>query len=411
MHFTIVSYTFPPSKQIGGRRWAKFSVYLKRMGHEVTVICAGDKEEKSYYEKEFSGIDVKVLPKCYPDWLSGITNSVFERIMYFVFTRIWSPLTKQNLFDKGYAWKTPMLAELEEVHQSKPIDILVVTGAPFSLLYYGAEFKKRHHEVKYVGDWRDPWTWGSYYGIPTLSKRKKMFQAYSEKIAVESCDVVACPTQNMLDVLKSKYPAFASKCYLLPHAYDKDKFPVIKQNEKREGFIYGGTLYNGIESYIMKLAAVIKANPDSGFRWDVFTASSYPLFDKLFEKGIIHKHPLVPEEDLFRKIANASAYLAFFPETDKDLVSTKFFEIIYAGTPILYIGEEGEVAKFIRENKVGVHILPENIEKDLPRYLRGEVSFEKGFFDVNQYSFNKVTEKFVEDLKHFKTNKTSDGHR
>ncbi|MBK7818313.1 MAG: hypothetical protein IPJ60_12810 [Sphingobacteriaceae bacterium] len=74
--------------------------------------------------------------------------------------RLINPLIKQNLFDRGYAWRKPLLNELEGIHRNKPIDVLVVTGAPFSLLYYGAEFKMRHKEIKYVVDFRDPWTWG-----------------------------------------------------------------------------------------------------------------------------------------------------------------------------------------------------------------------------------------------------------
>jgi len=402
VHFAIVSYTFPPSKEIGGRRWAKFSQHLKRLGYEVTVVCANSPVDKSYFEKEFPGIHVNVLPKCYPDWLTGITKSVFEKIYYFVYIEIWSPFTKQNLFDKGYAWKKPMLNQLETIHQEKPIDVLVVTGAPFSLLYYGALFKNKYAEVKYVGDWRDPWTWGSYYGIPNLTSRKKKFQEFSERVAVEACDMVACPTQNMMDVLKNKYVVSASKCYLLPHAYDPEKFPNNTITETRNGFIYGGTLYNGIEAYIKKLAEIIKANPSAKFKWDIYTATAYPIIDVLFEKGVVQKHSLLPEEQLFLKIKKASAYLAIFPETDKDLVSTKFFEIIYTETPILYIGEEGEVGRFIRENKLGVHILPKNMELELPQYLNGNIPFEKGYFDVAQYSFLKVTEKFVGALMQLK---------
>lgn len=113
-------------------------------------------------------------------------------------------------------------------------------------------------------------------------------------------------------------------------------------------------------------------------------------------------HPLIPEDQLFQKIVKSSAYLAFFPVTDKDLISTKFFEIIYTQTPIVYIGEEGDVGKFIRENRLGVHILPENMARELPNYLNGKVPFELGYFDVNQYTFSAVTEKFLQVLKEYK---------
>ena len=407
MHFTIVSYTFPPSTEIGGRRWAKFSKHLVQKGHEVTVVCANDLLNKEFYEKEFQGIEIRVLPKCYPEWLSGVTNSLFEKLLYLVYTRIISLFTKQNFFDRGYAWKKNMLNELEDVHRKKPIDVLVVTGAPFSLLYYGSLFKECHKEIQYVGDLRDPWTWGSYYGILTLSPSKKKHQEESEYKTMEACDMICYPTENMGDVLKKLYPTFSSKLYLLPHAFDPDKFPNTTQEEKREGFIYGGSLYPGIKEYIKSLAEIVKANPNEGFKWDIYTGTKYPLINSNFANGTIQMHDFVPEEQLFQKIKSSAAYLAIFPETDKDLISTKFFEIIYTKTPILYIGEEGEVGKFIRENRLGVHILPQNMERDLTQYLSGNIPFEKNFFDVTQYTFSSVTERFLSALKDYKIENNS----
>lgn len=399
MHFAIVSYTFPPSNEIGGRRWAKFSKHLSQKGNEVTVICANKFVDRELYKKDFSGIEVKVLPPCYPEWLSGVTGSLWEKILYFFYTKVLSPFTKQNFFDKGYAWKGQMLSSLENLHRKKPIDVLVVTGAPYSLLYYGSIFKMQHKEILYVADLRDPWTWGSYYGIPSLSGSKKKYQELSEFKAIEACDMFCFPTEFLGDTLKKKYPQFSSKLYLLPHAFDPEKFPDLTTNERREGFIYGGTLYNGIEGYIRDLAEIVGANPNSGFKWDIYTRTNYPLIRSMIENGCVKLHSLVPEEQLFLRIRKSAAYLAFFPETDKDLVSTKFFEIIYTQTPILYIGKEGYVGKFIRENRLGVHILPENMKRDLPKYLNGNVPFERGYFDVNQYTFSRVTDNFLNSIK------------
>lgn len=398
MHFTIVSYTFPPSKEIGGRRWAKFSQQLIKKGNEVTVVCANDNEHKDWYKNEFAGIDVHVLPKHYPDWLSGVTRSFKEKVFYFIYTKIFSSFSKQNYFDRGYAWKKPMLSELERIQSVKPIDVLVVTGAPFSLLYYGAEFKLKYKKVKYVGDLRDPWTWGTYYGYPNLTASKKKFQQQCESTVIDVCDMVCFPTEHMGNILKGKYPNSGSKLYLLPHAYDPEKFPNESETNERSGFIYGGTLYDGIEEYVKKLIEIVKKNPESGFIWDVYSATNYPLLSDKNPIVSIKKHPLIPEELLFKKIRSAKAYLAFFPFSDKDLVSTKFFEIVYTKTPILYIGEEGDVAKFIRENRLGVHVLPENMEKELPIYLNGNIPFEEGFFDVTQFTFSNVTDNFLKAL-------------
>lgn len=401
MHFTIVSYTFPPSQAIGGRRWAKFSQQLVKKGHQVTVVCADNSCSSDWYQKEFPKTNIRQLPKCYPEWLSGYTNNILEKFLYLLYTRIFTHFTKKNLFDKGFAWRKPMLKALEEIHKSIPIDVLVVTGAPFSLFCYGAEFKTLHKEIKYVTDFRDPWTWSGGYGLADFSPKKIKYQKDSELMAMELSDMVCCPTQNMIDVLRSMYPSFSSKLYLLTHAYDPDKFPSKSQEVKREGFIYGGTLYHHIEDYIKSLNKIVKANPGSNFKWDVYSGTNYPLIDSGITGEFIKKHALLTEEQLFQKIMSAAAYLIIFPKSAKNLISTKFFEIVYTGTPILYIGDEGVVGRFITENRLGVHILPENMERDLPKYLNGNVPFEFGYFDVSKFSFSKVTEDFIGALKNF----------
>ena len=119
----------------------------------------------------------------------------------------------------------------------------------------------------------------------------------------------------------------------------------------------------------------------------------------IFENQNVTFNDYIPESELFNKIHESAVYLMFYPIADKDLVSTKFFEIINIGIPILYIGEEGEVSKFIVSNKCGVHILPKNIESEMPKYLNGDVPYQKNYFDVSQFTFDKVSHKFYTELK------------
>ena len=37
-HVLLISYSYPPYPGIGGRRWAKFSKYLSRLGFVIHVI-------------------------------------------------------------------------------------------------------------------------------------------------------------------------------------------------------------------------------------------------------------------------------------------------------------------------------------------------------------------------------------
>lgn len=399
MKITIVTYTFPPSNEIGGRRWAKLSQYLSKLGHDVGVICSDYEVGRKWYDSNFKDIDINTLPKNYPDWLNGI-NLTFKQKCFYHLTILANRLfSKNNIFDKSIAWENPLLEILETIYTKKGIDILIITGGPFSLLYYGTLFKEKHKNVKLVCDFRDPWTWGRLYGMENLPSRQKSYQEFQETRVMELADIVTYSTQSLGDYLSKKYPLSIQQLYLLPHAYDPDKFPDLGENNERKGFIYGGTIYDGLEQIFIRLEKIINLNSNSDFKWEIYTGSYYPLFDKNFANGKVQKLPFIPEKDLFKKIKSSAAYLVFFPDSEKDFISTKFYEIIYTQTPIIFIGAEGAVGNFIVENRIGVHILPENMEEELPKYFDQPVPFEKDYFDVSQFSFPIVTKAFAEKLQ------------
>lgn len=203
----------------------------------------------------------------------------------------------------------------------------------------------------------------------------------------------------MKKVLEEKYSRFKEKIYLLSHAYDPEKFSRSYKNEKRTGFIYGGTIYSGIIHYIEAVAKVINNNKEFNFKWQIYSRNKQPLIESLFNEENVKVYSFLPEEELFEKIRHSTAYLAVYPDSDKDLISTKFFEIIYSETPIIYIGEEGEISKFIKKYNLGTHILPCKIEEDLPKLLTSEIKFENKDFDVTQYTFSKITDKLLYEIK------------
>lgn len=404
MHFVIVSYTFPPSREIGGRRWGKFSIYLCKEGHSVTVVCAGNKTDKDFYEKNYPGIEIITLPKNYPEFLKGYTKNIIEKILYFIMTRIISPTIKYNIFDWGLFWKKQLLNTLKVIHKKQKIDVLIITGAPFSLLYYGTFFKRKHKDIFYVIDLRDPWTNGENYGFKTMDSKKRDLQEFQEKNSVQYADLVCVPVDVMKKYFVEKYPEYSQKIYLLPHAYEPNNFDLKSNPEIKNRFIYGGALYDGIQEEFFKVINVIEKFAPQDFKWEIYSNTINKILENKKNYQKVEIHSFIPEKELFYKIASSKAYLMIYPESDKDFISTKFFEIIYAKTPVIFIGKKGEISEFIKQNKLGVHISPENIENELPAYLSGDLKFEGHSFDINQYSFSKVTRRFLEKIDSIRQN-------
>ena len=67
----IVSYTFPPSPNVGGRRWSKLVRHLVESGNTVHVITAIPDSDGRYSTKSSDGITVHRIDSGYPRILTN----------------------------------------------------------------------------------------------------------------------------------------------------------------------------------------------------------------------------------------------------------------------------------------------------------------------------------------------------
>lgn len=398
MHVLIVSYSFPPSKEIGGRRWSKFAKYIYREHHDVTVITSENVLANNETKSEFNGIEFHYIHPKYPVWLTGHTKNIVEKLLYFFFVRFVNKIIRFNIFDKGIFWKSELIKKITDINNTKEVNVLIITGAPFSLLYYGTLIKNKFKSIFYVIDLRDPWLETDKYGIKTMSSRKFNYQKKMEKDCVYSSDLVTLPTPFMIKLFRNKYPEISNKYYLLPHAYDTDKFNNINFNSERKHLIYGGTIYNKTEKLFIQLDNVFTNNPDLDLCWNIYTNTDITNYKKIIKNlDKFNFQDFIPENELFKKIASSIAYLILLPDEEKDFISTKIFEIIYLKTPIICISNPGELSEFIVKNSLGVHILPQNIEDELPEILKSKLTINVNF-PIHEYSFQYVTKKFLQTI-------------
>ncbi len=111
----IVSYTFPPTPGIGGRRWAKFSKELIANNHDVKVVTFGVENGVSNPSEWINDIvsyknKIKYLSSNYPKWLTA-TNSFTDKVMYrlsLIYVKLFS---KGNYYDRASFLRKKVIKE------------------------------------------------------------------------------------------------------------------------------------------------------------------------------------------------------------------------------------------------------------------------------------------------------------
>jgi len=398
-HILLIAYTFPPYPGIGGRRWTKFAKYLSKLGYTVHVVHAKNPfhEISLWLNDVINNEHIKCyeIDSSYPKVLLSTPQSFIDKIKYKVALLKVNLLTKGTPYDKGIFWKSQMLKLSVQLINQFNIKNIIVTSAPFSSAYHALELKLKFDDLNLLVDFRDPWTWGKGYGMSTISTKRKDYEKMMERKVIEGYHTVFTPVVDMCHHLQKVYPLHRDKINVLPHGFDTDdihQYEKIISNKIR--LVFFGTLYNGIGHVFSQLASFLSINNER-ISLDVFSDSrrysEYFKSNDTLENNVHYHQQLIPKE-LFKKFNQFDFALIIQPDFAKDFISTKIYEIVYSKKLILLISEEGELSSFVKQNKLGIHISKDNIEKDLNILLQMDaISFNQEVFPIKDYSFEKIT--------------------
>lgn len=396
-HILLICYAFPPYPGIGGRRWAKFSKYLAAKNCIVHVICAKkNSPDTSLFMKdviENPNIRIYQLPPKYPYSLTKNVVSFMDKVSYRIHILFLKLITDSNYFDRGINWKKQLLHKSNELISSYNIKNVIATGAPFSLLYFVTDLKKRFNGINIIADMRDPWTWGNAYGMKIISIKRKKEEERREAIVVKECNVITVPTDEMRNSMSQLYPGFVHKIQVIPHGYDPaDISPQQKKEADHIRLVFYGTFYSGIEMTIKEVMDLIAGKRCTLHLFGAMDETKRKFLEKNLNSNVKIHDPLPPAE-LFNKFSAYDFALIIQPEVAKDFITTKIIEIIYTKTPIILITDNGKLSEFITTHNLGIHLLPENLNTgfkqvfDFPQRV-----FSLESFPIEQYSFESLTD-------------------
>lgn len=383
---------------VGGRRWVKLANALLQEGYNISVFCAQPTAgEKSNWEVS-RDIKIKRFPRCYPQILNSLPITLIDKITYKLSLFIIPFFTTGNYYDRGLFWEKNFKVIYEYI-KSHSIDYLIVTGGPFSLLYYAAKLKVKHPEIKLITDIRDEWGSKEFYGFGLLNSKRQKEELKRLRYTLQHSDKVLVPYPYLREKYVHQVPSCKDNLCVLPHGVD-DLFFREKGAQKslnKIKLINLGSIHSGQEMQMMALSNGLLNN---SITLKFFTPEN--KYQEIFKKkGLIpdivqYKKPIV-EEKVPDLIAKSDAVLLFIPAHFKDSITTKFMEIIATRTPIVAIGVSGDASDFIIKNRLGIFIPYNNIEDRLMT-LRSELKslIYNDNFNIDTYRFSYQ----AKDLKH-----------
>lgn len=374
----IISYYWPPSGGGGVQRWLKMSAYLKSNGWEPIIYTpenpAFDVKDPSLLKdvpqditvlktKIFEPIEVfqkafKLMGKPAPkqkDLLSDRNASLFQRASTYVRGNYFIP-------DPRVTWVRPSFQFLKKYLKENKIDAVISTGPPHSMHLIAQKIKKAFPEIKWVVDFRDPWSEWDLLDMLKTKTRAREYHRRLERAVLEQADLTISISPYHVDRL---IHLGAKRCELVNNGYDTRDFANATKKETDQFIIrHLGSIDDLRDPRPMMhaLKKIISENKIEIHNIRVeFIGPVNNAFSEFVEQDealsqITSFHPAVPHSEVVGLYTSCTLLLLILAHTEiaAGNMPGKMYEYMASGTPILGIGpEDGDAAELIHKTQSG----------------------------------------------------------
>ena len=436
----IITYYWPPSGGSGVQRWLKFAKYLHKYGWQPIIYTPSNPENPATdtsLEKEVPSEAVVIrrpISEPYQVYKklfgkggdnkggSAVVNPINQSGKKSFIQRV-SLWVRANLFipDPRASWVRPSVSYLTKYLEENPVDAIVSTGPPHSMHLIARELHRRTG-VRWVADFRDPWTEIFYFKhLPMTFLAKRRHKILERSVVREADAVVSVTRQMTADFAKLLDPAEAKgqeKLHTICNGYDEADFETSGQIAPEDKFTLTHTGLFSADGNPVNLWETLAqmCTEDPTFR----THLKLRLIGKVDAEVLesIDANGLTPnlENMGYRPHSEIPGYqqsgwglllpLRNEPES-KAILTGKFFEYLAAGRPIVAFGpKDGEMAKVLTETHSGEIfewdekvVLRDHLKGLYNSYLTGIWTTGADRSSISQYSRRSLTGQMVEVLK------------
>ncbi len=420
----IITYYWPPAGGPGVQRWLKFVKYLPEFGWKPTVFIP---ENPSYpivddtLEKEVSDdleiIKTKIWEPYQIAEFFGKDNKKFKAGQFDVGkNQSWksklSIWVRGNFFipDARVFWVKPSVEYLKRYLKENQFDAFVTTGPPHSMHLIGLELKKEFPDLKWIADFRDPWTEISYYKHLKLTKSADQKHRTLEQKVFETADITLATSYTDAENFRKK--GANSSC--ITNGFDENEVEnsVEKKNSKFT-LSYIGVLeqLRNPEVLWKVLNELVSQNEDFKNALELIFVGR--IDDKILTeierselKYLVNNLGYLSHSEANAEMANSDLLLITnFPnESSKGIIPGKIFEYLATGKQIVSFGpKESDVRKILEETRAGKHFSYDD-ESELKVFLMQKFQEWKSGIahsqtqNIEQFSRKNLTKKLTELL-------------
>jgi glycosyltransferase involved in cell wall biosynthesis len=426
----MISYFYPPLSDVGGLRALAYSRHLREFEWEPYVVSVKNPDKhwcvlgttpppegvKTYYTRSLMNLT----------WLTGKLNGLMARILRPFGITVTRPVVGDLLCipDQFIGWIPLTVLKGLKLIKANRIDVIYVSCKPFSSALIGL-FLKLLTKKPLVLDFRDPVSPlflnsnDKYYRrMPTFRIIKKI-----EEITLKHADKLILVTEETRDLYGSFFPFLANKMSVIYNGFMEEYFLEKPAPFERFTIVYSGNFYQDFippDPFFQALNKI--ATEDETMKKNIdfmYVGARTPWLTEMTKKynlqDLIRVTGFVSREKSIEFICRSSVLLL---RIVPGMISTKLFEGLAAGAPILALIHEGEAARLIRKYSCRFSFIVEPNEPDkiavsiknaYEKWQRGELKGRRNPEFYRDFNKRNLTSVFAQNLEQVVSDQKSEG--
>lgn len=420
----IITYYWPPAGGPGVQRWLKFVKYLRNFEIEPVVYIPENPSypiiDESFQSEVPEGIKVIKKKIFEPYALAGLfskkeTHTISSGIISKEENQ--SALQKAMLYIRGNYfipdarkfWVKPSIKFLKKELYEGNYDAVITTGPPHSLHLIGLQLKEEL-DIKWIADFRDPWTQIGYHEKLKLTKSARKKHEKLEKDVLKTADHIITTSFTTRDEFISKTSKPVS---MITNGFDAEINEEQPGNDKFELAHVGSLLSERNPTKLWKaIGELIRENKDfsDNFRLRLAGKVSDEILKSIDDYGLqryLQNEGYVSHSKALEIQRSASVLLLIEIDSEetRGIIPGKLFEYLASKRPILAIGPEyWDAEKIIKRTDAGEFFSYQNMSgiksfilKQFLKYKDKELADRS--HDISEYHRKALTEKLANLIK------------
>lgn len=419
----IITYYWPPAGGPGVQRWLKFVKYLPEYGVKPIVYIPSNPSypitDESLLQEVPEDLTIIKQPIHEPYRFAGLlskkksksiskgiipnkkSQTVIDKLLLFIRGNLFIP-------DARKKWIRPSVQYLSTYIRDFDIKTVITTGPPHSLHLIGLELQKSE-DIKWIADFRDPWTTIGYHKTLRLTGSSKKKHDLLENTVLNSADRLIVTSE----VTKQEFQDKTNKpITVITNGYDVNNVFVPELDSQFTIAHIGSFLSDRNPEVLWKvLQEIISENQQFAehFQFNLVGHVSDDVLNSLSKHNLsnhVNDVGYVSHNQAL-KFQNKSQLLLLIEIDSPDtrcIIPGKLFEYMVSNRPILALGPEGsDVETILKETNTGNYFdyldfnnLKHVILEHYKSYQEGNLKSHP--IGLQKYSRKTLTKKLAELL-------------